>query len=98
MWSAAEGLLLRAESYSAWNSVNSVDVYYNLRTDKFPSRSSGGFANGAFVGHCDGREGLRHHLAECRKIGAFLPQWVKRPFLWLLTYMDPEQDGYLKML
>lgn len=94
LWKASEGLLMRAESYWGGKSTNSAEVYFNLQTDRFPHRASGEFCDGAFIGHFDCRQGLRYALAEMRAQGQFLPQWRRRPFLWLLSYMDSKREGY----
>lgn len=94
LWKASEGLLLCAESYWGGSSTNSAKIYFNLETKKWPARASGSVRDGAFIGHFDGREGLRYTLAQMRTQGRFLSQWRRRPFLWLLSYMDSKQEGY----
>lgn len=88
LWKASEGLLMRAESYWGGESTSSASVYFNLETDGFPARGSGGLCDGAFIGDFDCREGLRYTLAEMRNQGRFLPRWRRRPFLWLLNYAE----------
>lgn len=88
LWKASEGLLMRTESYWGGESTNSASVYFNLKTDELPARGSGGLRDGAFIGDFDCREGLRYTLAEMRNQGRFLPQWRRRPLLWLLSYAE----------
>lgn len=97
MWKAAEGLLLFAESYWGGESTNSARVYFNLGLNaeqSYPHGCSGGWHDGCFIGNFDAREGLRHHVSELRKHGTLLDRWIKRPWLWLLTYQDSKPQNY----
>lgn len=95
-----EGILATAESYGG-ERLNSAKIYYNL---ELPDRESYGkvVSSGHFhlpsydadrfvlVGDHDVREGLRHKLNSLRGAGKFLPQWIERPWIWLLTYQVPD--------
>ena len=93
-----DGLLLSFDSYFG-NSVNGVHIYFNFRpTDvkefwhlQIP------VSGGGPAGLCesiDCREAIRYYLGKMRENGSFLPVWEKRPFLWLLHYMDTKTEGY----
>lgn len=41
-----------------------------------------------YPGNHDCREALRHNIDKLRQHGRFLAKWPKRPWLWLLHYMD----------
>lgn len=100
-----KGLLLRLESYSRWYPdgarVNTAELYFNFEpTEKvWPT---GGFSGGlcrntdryVYVGHKDVREGLWHFIQNMEQQGEFLSVWIEQPFLWLLTYMDSNEEGY----
>jgi hypothetical protein len=98
---ADEGIILTLESYRG--RVNNAKMYYNieLRADADRScLSSGGYVGKnslggytTFSGNHDIREGFRFHLNRLRENGTFLAKWVKRPWLWFLTYMDTK-GGY----
>lgn len=93
-----DGILGTIESYHG-DRVNTQKVYYNVRpvgTEYLPWGviSSGRYTDGVWVGDHDAREGLRFNLDQLRAHGDFLPVWVERPFLWLLTYEDSKVDGY----
>lgn len=91
-----DGLLATVESYQGTRR-NSTKVYYNLdvadRGDLWSRISSGGLADGdVWVGDHDAREGIRTNLARLSEVGTFLPTWVERPFLWLVTYAESKGD------
>jgi len=46
-----------------------------------------------WVGDHDSREGVRHKINALREIGAFLPQWRERPFMWLVHHNE-NSDNY----
>ena len=46
------------------------------------------------VGSYDGREGLFNLIDWLEANGTFVTPWAKSPFLWFLTYADPEVKGY----
>lgn len=93
-----DGILATAESYGT--GLNSSKVYYNVMIDQSREDYYGAFSSGHFnlpsydagikiwVGDHDGREGIKHNLNRLREVGEFQAQWIERPFLWLLTYMD----------
>lgn len=104
LWKANEGILATAESYRAntLNSSN-VHYNVEFDADKVETGevepwdliSSGGFNKEAYdegkrvwIGHHDGREGIRYKLARLRSAGTFQPVWTERPYLSLLTYQD----------
>jgi hypothetical protein len=92
-----DGLLLTVESY--YDNVNTAKVYYNVRFNEDGQwvTSSGGCAytdHGVWVGDHDVREGLKHKINSIRKNGVFLTNWIERPFLWLLNYREPKEEGY----
>lgn len=92
--------LLVAESYWGGKSINSGTVYFNWhhKGDEFKwlSGCSGGAVDDAqnqAVSY-DVREGLSFKLREADSLGDFVTPWIKRPFLWLLTYKDSNTKGY----
>lgn len=99
-----DGILATAESYG--EGLNSSKVYYNILRDQtcedwWSRTSSGGFHLPSYdaglhiwVGDHDGREGIRTNLTRLREAGAFQKTWVKRPFLWLLTYAETKVEDY----
>lgn len=95
MWRA--GVLATVESYNA-TSLNTTKIYYNWRpnedVDWWSYRASGHARDGVWVGDHDAREGLRNILSRLESAGEFLPVWVERPFLWLLSYADADADDY----
>lgn len=93
-----DGLLLSFDSYFG-NSVNGGHIYFNFRpTDVKEFRNlqlpvSGGCPAG-LCESIDCREAIRYYLGKMRENGSFLHVWEKRPFLWLLHYMDTKTEGY----
>ena len=102
-----DGLLLRFESY--WGdspgietSVNSASLYFNYAGPyQALHQCSRGMAQGeedpencVWVGNRDVREGLRWFLSQAEKHGQFLKKWKEAPFLWLLNYQEPKQEGH----
>lgn len=94
-----KGILATVESHGGTRR-NATKVYYNVAVtspDWYQHISSGHLAGAndrkVWVGDHDAREGVRHNLAQLEGVGDFLPVWVERPFLWLLTYMDTDVDG-----
>ena len=88
-WNPA-GLLLELESFGQY--VNTIEVYFNmLITDEsyYPS-GSGHFIRRdqglIFVGKVDARSGFKYWLTTVKAYSRFLPVWIERPHLWLLTY------------
>lgn len=47
-----------------------------------------------WVGDHDCREAVKTNILGLIDNGVFLPKWKKRPFLWLLHYMDTKTEGY----
>ena len=92
-----DGILATCESYMG-DRNNSSKILYNYRhhDGRYPSglTSSGHMFGEVWVGDHDAREGVRHNLDALRAEGEFLPVWVERQFLWLLTYMDSKVEGY----
>jgi hypothetical protein len=100
LWNPDEGLLMHCDTYYGQKTINSCTVYFNwrqrVRGGGFPDSCSGHYTGDfdnkeallTWVGHMDGREGLIHKLTKMRADGAFQRQWVERPFLWLLSYVD----------
>lgn len=95
-----DGLLLKFDTYSG-KRVNGGSVYYNWRpregADYWELISSGSFAEPDFkvwTGDHDAREALIFNIGRLRENGDLVAPWVKRPFVWLLHYMDTEVEGY----
>jgi hypothetical protein len=97
LWHPA-GILATVESYQG-DRRNSAKIYYNWqpnpdRTARDVISSGHTTGSGVLIGDHDVREGLRHTFNRMTSLGAFLPQWVERPWLWLLTYTDTDAQGY----
>ena len=100
-WWHPDGLLLTVESYMGTR-VNTASLRYNVRLhephhpEAWSRLSSHGPIDGstARAGSHDVREGLIVAIEGLREVGAFLPVWVRQPFMWLLTYMDTKVEGY----
>lgn len=92
-----DGILGTVESYGSTR-VNTQKVYYNVRPTSghlpWDAISSGRYVDAVWVGDHDAREGLRFNLGRLREHGEFLPIWVERPWLSLLTYQEAREDGY----
>lgn len=93
-----EGILATVESYQS-TGRNNTKVYYNIaladpRLNNTWSRVASGSLTGddIWVGDHDAREGIRTNLARLREVGTFLPVWIERPFLWLVTYAETKGD------
>ena len=93
-----DGLLLSFETYRG-TSVNSSHVYFNWLGNGEQWGPSVGCSGGCteeephvFVGDFDGRVALRYNLNKMRQEGKFLSSWVKKPWLWLLNYMDTKGE------
>lgn len=93
----SDGLLATCESFEATRR-NNAKVYYNFRRADggYPSglTSSGHMQGDVWVGDHDAREGIRYHLDAFRAEGEFLPQWIERPFLWLVNYAESDVKDY----
>lgn len=95
LWNAEFGMLMTAESYMG-TGLNTGNVYYNIKPNNletnefFRYTGSGCTRDGVWVGHHDIKEGVKSRIEALKSVGTFLPVWTERPFLWLLTYMDPE--------
>lgn len=99
----ADGVLLKFDTHGG-DSVNGGQFYYNWRPrNNAPEEgndclSSGGWERMAddwiWSGNHDCREALRYHLRQLRERGGFVKPWVRRPFLWLLHYMDEKTEGF----
>jgi len=93
-----DGLLLRFDTYQS-DRVNGGAVYYNWRPDSIKTMhrytSSGGMVSDTvWAGDHDCREAIVHKMKQLQENGACVSPWVKRPFLWLLHYMDAKVEGY----
>lgn len=100
------GFLLTAESYWDHKSVNSSNIYYNWAPNEDVERphhfTSSGFYNTEaydngekiWIGYHDAREGLRNIISNLESHGKILENWVEAPFLWLLNFSVPKQEGY----
>lgn len=97
-----KGILATVESYRGAGR-NAAKIYYNVditgSTDWHHATSSGSIARSVtdrkvWVGDHDAREGVRRAIERLGEVGEFLPVWVKRPFLWFLTYTDTDEVGY----
>jgi len=85
-------------------SRNGGKFYYNWlpnnKDNRFGLTSSGGYTEDKFTGNLiwcgdhDCREGLKHNINNLAENGTFLGTWIDQPFLWLLHYMDTEEEGY----
>lgn len=84
-----EGVLLTVETYG--DRVNVSNLYYNLTN--YPEHSgSSSWHEGVLIGNCDVRQDFRATMRSVRAAGIVKP-WVKRPFLWLLTYTDAKTSS-----
>jgi hypothetical protein len=96
-----KGILATVESYQGTRR-NSTKIYYNVAISDVASGrwvsciSSGRMAKvgDVYVGDHDAREGVRRAISRWEEVGEFVPAWVDRPFLWLLTYTDSDVEGY----
>jgi hypothetical protein len=94
------GALLTAHSYGGGRSINSGTVYFNWQhtSEKFDyleGCSHGPIKDSLVRDYSyDIREGLAFKLREADERGSFVIPWIKRPFLWLLTYKDSDAKGY----
>ena len=90
----SEGILLKAESFM--RSVNTIDAYMFFEGDyeSIPPSTHGSESGNIYNIHLDGREGLRFNLNKLRGGGRFLPQWIRKPFLWLVDYQQKNEAGY----
>lgn len=90
-----DGILMTCDSFCK-KQRNSCTFYFNLRKNSpdsklYDLRVSGHYHDedrNVWVGSSDGRTALRHQLAEMKKVGDFLPQWIERDFLWISPYWD----------
>lgn len=98
------GFLLTAESYSKQTTLNSSKIYYNwIPNDEKKAHhytSSGSYSKNSedvlvWAGDHDAREGLRNIISNLESNGEILDQWQFVPFLWLLNFSVPGQDGYI---
>ena len=98
-WHPKYSILIVSESYRAGDSINAAKMYYNIKDRRddgalYKAMSSGRFMDGVLIGDHDIREGFRHKLSKLKLAGDFLPQWIERPFLWLLSYSDTKKPDY----
>jgi hypothetical protein len=101
LWHPA-GILATCESYLGGDIVNSSKIYYNLRFAPLRGHSdllASGCVRGpkddpVWVGDHDVREGLADKIASLAEVTDFLPVWVERGYLWLVTYN--EKGDHLK--
>lgn len=93
-----DGILLQAQSYA--NELARAQMHYNLMFDQTVpnplARTSSGHMHSPsweaglriWVGDHDARNWALMKLRGLRKTGEFLPQWVERPWLRLITYEE----------
>ncbi len=98
-WSNSDGSFTKNGGTVPPPSVNGGDFYYNIKFNADVKRhdftSSGGMRdNDIWVGNHDCREAVKFHISQMADNGTFQKQWVERPFLWLLHYMDRKVEGY----
>ena len=96
-WHDADGILLKFDTYDT-HRVNGGKFYYNWRPNDQTLRgphvlSSGSYTeeteNGyVWAGDHDCREALRFHIRQLKTYGTFVKPWIRKPFLWLLHYVD----------
>jgi len=90
----AKGILLVAESFGG-TMINSAEMYYNWVPNQMDSEwiraiSSGEFEKTKVVwaGKHDIKEALKYKMDLLHRKGFFTPQWVKRPHVWLVNYVE----------
>ena len=95
-----DGILLVFDTYRG-KDINGGHFYYNWKPNPdekewFYYTSSGCFNKDlkTYIGSHDAREALRFHINQLREHGTFLSQWIERPFIWLLHFMDTRGDKY----
>lgn len=93
-----DGVLGRIETYMG-DHLNTNKFYYNWRPNPelrehglWGFTSSGHLKDGVWVGDHDGREGMAHNLTRMAANGQFVNPWIESPFLWFVTYDEPEGD------
>ena len=96
-----DGLLLAFDTYFDETTVNGGKVYYNWTPapdleNRWSFTSSGSMADiiidgetvKVWYGDHDCREAILHNLNNLREHGRFVPQWLKPPHLYLMSFMD----------
>lgn len=82
-WDYDRGIFLYFETYSGitHDSVNSAGFTYNWipddDSDWYGATSSGTMTDGCWIGHHDGREGLRTKIERLEKYGDFVAPWIE---------------------
>lgn len=74
-----------------WNEYLKLDRIWNSEVKEYLSDKELFYI---WSGDHDCREGLKHNISKMVNNGKFLKKWKKQPFLWLLHYMDTENDNY----
>lgn len=95
-WHEVDGILISFDSFNGDKCINGGNVYLCFRGPRWnlPSCSHGNLEGDVdYVGH-DIREGLRHFLNAVRATGQIVPNWPRKPWLWLLHYMDTKTKDY----
>lgn len=93
-WDTKHGILLCFDTYAG--DVNSGNLYYNWIPKDMQAAhkytSSGNFEKYddeiVWIGDHDCRSNIDTNIRDLKKNGKFIVPWVRRPFLWLLHYMD----------
>lgn len=90
-----DGVLMRAESYNN-NRVNNLEIYLfwegNVRD--LPPCTCGNVAGDVWHVSKDVRDGLRFYLNGFETNGRIQKQWLKKPLLWLVDYMQKNEKGF----
>jgi hypothetical protein len=100
VWFHPDGLLLKFDTYGS-GSINGGNFYFQIRLNSNSARigmrcssQMSRVDESAMIGDFDCREALRFHIRQLRSAGTLLAQWVEKPWLWLLHYMDTEDPNY----
>lgn len=94
LYHEAKGILLVAESFGG-SMINSADMYYNWVPNQTDKEWIRGISTGEFdttkivwAGKHDVKEALKYKLDLLQRKGFFISQWVKRPHVWLVNYVE----------
>lgn len=99
-----DGILLAFDTHNE-KYINSAKCYYNWKqTKEAPHRVTSSTSpirpidenekHWPIAGNHDAREALITHMDDLREYGHFINPWLKKPFLWLLHYMDTKDEDY----